>query len=64
MIEIPNNITKAEIAKLPPVLFNGRIIVIHNLADVDPVFSITKVFNVLGQLPFTLDLCRYGGGEH
>lgn len=48
MIEIPNNITKAEIAKLPPVLFNGRIIVIHNIADVEKAVSYLKGFPILG----------------
>ena len=35
MIEIHDNITKAEIAELPVDLFGGRIIVIHSKADVE-----------------------------
>ena len=33
MIEIADNISKAEISQLPPVLFGGRVIVIHSLSD-------------------------------
>lgn len=48
MIEIPNNIAKADIAKLPPVLFSGRIIVIHTIADVEKAVSYLKGFPILG----------------
>lgn len=48
MIEIPSNIAKADIAKLPTVLFNGRIIVIHSLADVEKAISYLKGFPILG----------------
>lgn len=48
MIEIRSNISKTEIAQLPNVLFSGRIIVIHSLADVEKAVSYLKKFPVLG----------------
>lgn len=48
MIEIPSNISKAEIAQLPIDLFDGRIVVIHTVADVEKAVSYLKGFPVLG----------------
>lgn len=48
MIDIPSNITKADIAKLPVELFEGRIIVIHSVADVEKAVNYLKGFPVLG----------------
>ncbi len=48
MIEIPSNITKADIAKLPTELFNGRIIVIHSISEVEKAVNYLKGFHILG----------------
>lgn len=48
MIEIHDNITKAEIAELPVDLFGGRIIVIHSKADVEKAVNYLKNFTLLG----------------
>lgn len=48
MIEIPSNISKADIAKLPTELFNGRIIVIHSISEVEKAVNYLKGFHILG----------------
>ena len=48
MIEIAGNISKAEISQLPPVLFEGRVIVIHSLSDVEKAVNYLKGFPILG----------------
>lgn len=48
MIEIADNISKAEISQLPPVLFEGRVIVIHSLSDVEKAVNYLKGFPILG----------------
>ena len=48
MIEITDNISKAEISQLPPVLFEGRVIVIHSLSDVEKAVNYLKGFPILG----------------
>ena len=48
MIEIHDNIPKAEIAELPVDLFGGRIIVIHSKADVEKAVNYLKNFTLLG----------------
>ena len=44
MIEIKSNIAKADIAQMPTELFNGRIIVIHTVADVNKCKMYMKNF--------------------
>ncbi|MBR5846538.1 MAG: 3'-5' exonuclease domain-containing protein 2 [Bacteroidaceae bacterium] len=48
MIDIKNNITKADIAPLPTVLFGGRIIVVHSTADVEKAVNYLKSFPIVG----------------
>ena len=48
MIEIPNNIAKADIAQLPTELFGGRIIVIHSVADVEKAVSYLRSYPIVG----------------
>jgi ribonuclease D len=48
MIEIKSNIAKADIAQMPTELFNGRIIVIHTVADVNKAVSYLKSFPIVG----------------
>ena len=48
MIDIKNNIAKADIAQMPNELFEGRIIVIHALADVEKAVNYLKGFPIVG----------------
>ena len=48
MIDIPSNIAKADIAQMPNELFEGRIIVIHALADVEKAVNYLKGFPIVG----------------
>ena len=48
MIDIKNNIAKAEIAQMESELFEGRIIVIHSAADVAKAVSYLKGFPIVG----------------
>ena len=48
MTELPSDIAKAEIAQMPPALFDGRIIVIHAKADVDKAVSYLKKRPIVG----------------
>lgn len=48
MIEIASNISKNEIATLPTALFEGRIIVIHTVADAEKAVNYLKGYPVLG----------------
>ena len=48
MTELPSDIAKAEIAQMPPALFDGRIIVIHAKADVDKAVSYLKKCPIVG----------------
>ena len=48
MTELPSDIAKAEIAQMPPALFDGRIIVIHAKADVDKAVSYLKKCSIVG----------------
>ena len=48
MIDIKSNIAKADIAQMPNELFEGRIIVIHALADVEKAVNYLKGFPIVG----------------
>ena len=48
MIDIPSNIAKADIAQMPTELFDGRIIVIHSVADVEKAVNYLRGFPILG----------------
>ena len=48
MIDIKNNIAKADIAQMPNELFEGRIIVIHAVADVEKAVNYLKGFPIVG----------------
>ena len=48
MIDIKSNIAKADIAQMPSELFDGRIIVIHALADVEKAVNYLKGFPIVG----------------
>lgn len=48
MIDIPSNIAKADIAQMPSELFNGRIIVIHSVNDVEKAVNYLKGFSIVG----------------
>ena len=48
MIDIKNNIAKADIAQMPSELFDGRIIVIHSVNDVEKAVSYLKGFPIVG----------------
>lgn len=48
MIDIPSNIAKADIAQMPCELFEGRIIVIHSVNDVEKAVNYLKKFPIVG----------------
>ena len=48
MIDIKSNIAKADIAQMPNELFEGRIIVIHAVADVEKAVNYLKGFPIVG----------------
>lgn len=48
MIDIPSNISKADIAQMPNELFKGRIIVIHSVNDVEKAVDYLKGFPIVG----------------
>ena len=48
MIDIKSNIAKADIAQMPNELFDGRIIVIHSVNDVEKAVSYLKGFPIVG----------------
>lgn len=48
MIDIPSNISKADIAQMSNELFKGRIIVIHSVGDVEKAVNYLKGFPVVG----------------
>ena len=48
MIEIQSDIAKADVAQMPAVLFQGRIIVIHAEADVKKAVDYLKSFPIVG----------------
>ena len=48
MIDIPSNIAKADIAQMPSELFEGRIIVIHSVGDVEKAVNYLKGFPIVG----------------
>lgn len=48
MIEIQSDIAKADVAQMPAVLFQGRIIVIHSTADVEKAVNYLKSFPIVG----------------
>ena len=48
MIDIKSNIAKADIAQMPNELFEGRIIVIHALADVEKAVNYLKGSPIVG----------------
>lgn len=48
MIEIQSDITKAEISQMEPVLFDGRIIVVHSTAEMRKAVSYLKKNPLLG----------------
>lgn len=48
MIEVRSDIVKADIAAMPVDLFDGRIIVIHSLADVEKAVSYLRKYPLLG----------------
>lgn len=48
MIEIQSDITKAEISEMEPILFDGRIIVVHSIAEMHKAVSYLKSFSLLG----------------
>lgn len=48
MIDIPSNIAKADIAQMSSELFEGRIIVIHSVNDVEKAVNYLKGFPILG----------------
>lgn len=48
MIEIQSDITKAEISQMKPVLFDGRIIVVHSTAEMRKAVSYLKKNPLLG----------------
>ena len=48
MIDIKSNIAKADIAQMPNELFEGRIIVIHAVADVEKAVNYLKGVPILG----------------
>ena len=48
MIDIKSNIAKADIAQMPSELFDGRIIVIHSVNDVEKAVNYLKGFPIVG----------------
>ena len=48
MIDIPSNIAKADIAQMPSELFEGRIIVIHSVGDVEKAINYLRGFPIVG----------------
>jgi ribonuclease D len=48
MIDIPSNISKADIAQMSNELFKGRIIVIHSVNDVEKAANYLKGFPIVG----------------
>ena len=48
MIDIKSNIAKADIAQMPNELVEGRIIVIHAVADVEKAVNYLKGFPIVG----------------
>ena len=48
MKQIRNTITKAEIATMPKVLFEGRIFVIYTEADADKAVEYLKTQHIVG----------------
>jgi ribonuclease D len=48
MIDIPSNISKADIAQMSNELFKGRIIVIHSVNDVEKAVNYLKGFPIVG----------------
>lgn len=48
MIKLPSDIAKADIAEMPADLFDGRIIVVHSMADVEKAVSYLRKFPLLG----------------
>lgn len=48
MLEIPCNISKADIAAMPIEVFDGRVIVVHSVADVEKALSYLRSSAILG----------------
>ena len=48
MVEVCSNITKAEISQMEPILFDGRIILVHSVGEMQKAVSYLRKFSLLG----------------